>query len=348
MVPSVFISSTIGDLQHLRDTIRSVVEDLGYRPVMSEFSEVAYLSDSTAEEACYKSVAQCQVVVMIIGKHYGSTSSVNPEKSVTEMEFEEALKSSARIITLVDAEVYDFKKVFDANKNKECYEYPEMNNPAKTFAFISRVNAATTRNAIIRYATTTDVRQILKSQFAAMVYDLLCPHDPKADSTMKDILSEVRTLREAMTKSEKPDIRYLTATRFLLEDRNVNFVSLLKHMFGAAIENLIMTIGESENFDGFLASHGMHVEIVENLGNEGFDLPHNEFHYFGSFCPMPYLVVPGEKIMSAHYAWDEKERLVLNPVAHEYFSRTYFELRRMVAQAERVSVAKGGNATPAG
>ena len=346
MVPSVFISSTIGDLQHLRETIRSVVEDLGYRPVMSEFSEVGYLSDSTAEAACYKSVAECQVVVMIIGKHYGSTSSVDPEKSVTEMEFEEALKGSARIITFVDAEVYDFKKVFDANKNKESYEYPEMNNPAKTFAFISRVNAATTRNAIIRYATTMDIRQILKSQFAAMVYDLLCPHDPKADSTMKDILSEVRTLREAMTKSGKPDIRYLTATRFLLEDRNANFVSLLKHMFGAAFENLITTIGEAESFDGFLASHGMHVEIEERLGEKGFDVLHKDFRYFGSFCPLPYLVVPGEKIMTAHYAWDEKSRLVLNPVAYEYYSRTYFELSRMVAQSERVSVASGGKTIP--
>ena len=346
MIPSVFVSSTISGLQPIRDTVRSVVEDLGYRPVMSEWREVNYMSGSTAEASCYKSIGECQIVVLIIGKHYGSASSVDPDKSVTEMEFEEALNGSARIITLVDAEVYQFKKVYDANKTKECIEYPEMNNPEKTFAFISRVNSATTRNAIIPFTTTTDIRQILKSQFATMVYDLLCPHDPKADATLKDILSEVRTLREAMTKSAKPDVKYLAATRFLLEDRNANFVSLLKHIFGGAIEVVIATMTEADDFSGFIAAHGMHVEIDPKLGEKGWEFPSKEFHYFGSFCPLSYLVTPGGRVMTAYYAWDEKERIVLNQVAFDYYTQTFFELKRMVAQAERVSMANGGDAIP--
>lgn len=346
MIPSVFVSSTISGLQPIRDTVRSVVEDLGYRPVMSEWREVNYMSGSTAEASCYKSVGECQVVVLIIGKHYGSASSVDPDKSVTEMEFEKALNGSARIITLVDAEVYEFKKVFDANKAKEGIEYPEMNNPEKTFAFISRVNSATTRNAIIPFTTTTDIRQILKLQFASMVYDLLCPHDPTADATMKDILSEVRTLREAMSKSGRPDVKYLAATRFLLEDRNANFVSLLKHIFGGAIDVLITSVGDADDFSGFIASHGMRVEINPKLGEKGWEFPHKEFHYFGSFCPMPFHVIPGGKVMTAHYAWDEKERIVLNQVAFDYYTQTFFELKRMVAQAERVSMANGGDAIP--
>lgn len=344
MIPSVLISSTIGGLQHIREVVRSVVEDLGYRPVMSEFSEVGYMSGSTAEAACYKTVAECQIVVLIIGKHYGCSSSVEPDKSVTEIEFEEALKGSARIITLVDAEVFEFKKVYDANKvgvDKTGGEisFPDMNNPAKTFAFIARVNSAMTRNAIIPYTTTTDIRQILKTQFATMVYDLLCPHDPKADATLKDILSEVRTMREAMSKSGRPDVKYLAATRFLLEDRNANFVSLLKHIFGGAIDVLITSVGDADDFSGFIASHGMRVEINPKLGEKGWEFPHKEFHYFGSFCPMPFHVIPGGKVMTAHYAWDEKERIVLNQVAFDYYTQTYFELKRSVAQAERVKMA---------
>ena len=69
MIPSVFVSSTISGLQPIRETVRSVVEDLGYRPVMSEWSEVNYMSGSTAEASCYKSVGECQIVVLIIGKH---------------------------------------------------------------------------------------------------------------------------------------------------------------------------------------------------------------------------------------------------------------------------------------
>jgi hypothetical protein len=43
VIPNVFVSSTILDLQYLRDAVRDVVIELGLRPVMSEYSEVGFV-----------------------------------------------------------------------------------------------------------------------------------------------------------------------------------------------------------------------------------------------------------------------------------------------------------------
>ena len=42
MIPNVFISSTIEDLHYLREGLRDAVNDLAYRPVMSDYGEVGY------------------------------------------------------------------------------------------------------------------------------------------------------------------------------------------------------------------------------------------------------------------------------------------------------------------
>ncbi|MCJ7812359.1 DUF4062 domain-containing protein, partial [bacterium] len=43
MIPNVFISSTIKDLHYLRDAIRDLVKELGYRPIMSEYGDIGYI-----------------------------------------------------------------------------------------------------------------------------------------------------------------------------------------------------------------------------------------------------------------------------------------------------------------
>jgi len=43
MIPNIFISSTIKDLKYLRDAIRELISEIGYKPIMSEHGEVGYL-----------------------------------------------------------------------------------------------------------------------------------------------------------------------------------------------------------------------------------------------------------------------------------------------------------------
>ena len=90
MTPVVFVSSSVMDLRHIRDRVRSTLRNLSMIPVMSDYGEIPYMGQTSAEEFCYQTVNDCQIMVLIIGKRYGSNSKLNPDTSVTETEFRTA------------------------------------------------------------------------------------------------------------------------------------------------------------------------------------------------------------------------------------------------------------------
>ena len=116
MIPNIFVSSTIADLHYLRDGLCDAIDELCYHPVMSEHGEVGYLHPNTAAESCYRSVGQCQMVVLIVGKRYGSTG--EDGLSVTHREFLAAKSDTARIITFVEPEILSYKEVFCAGTER--------------------------------------------------------------------------------------------------------------------------------------------------------------------------------------------------------------------------------------
>ena len=328
MIPSVFISSTVSDLRHVRDAVRSTVEAIGYRPVMSEYGDIGYMGGSTAEEACYKTIPECQILVLIVGKHYGSRSKANGAQTVTEMEFDEGMKHCAHIITLVDQEVLEFKKVYDDNPPEKQLSFPGMNAPAKTFAFISRISQLPSRNAIVPFSNASDVHRILRLQFASLVYELLMAQPSKTMASLNDILSEVKTLREAMTKNSKPDVQFLAAIRFLLDDENAQLRNIVKHCCSGSIESAIPKIVESDDIEAFLTALNVKYSVDNSL-DDAKACKMQGIKHFGGFCPPPFWPIKsGEKPKVAQYAWCEPDGLVVNQVALEYYQNEYKYLKR--------------------
>ncbi len=86
----VFISSTQIDLQHERDSVESVVEDLGHECIRAE----TYDSPGTSpQDVCRNMALQCDIYIGIFGARYGyKVPGVG--MSVTEMEYQEARKSN--------------------------------------------------------------------------------------------------------------------------------------------------------------------------------------------------------------------------------------------------------------
>src|SRR5579862_4527348 len=111
MTPNVFISSPIADLHYLRDVLREAVEELAYRPVMSEYGEVGYIAQTSAADSCYRTVRQCQLMVLVVGRRYEPTD--KDGLSVTHREFITAQEVRVPIISFAEAEVLTFKRVFD-------------------------------------------------------------------------------------------------------------------------------------------------------------------------------------------------------------------------------------------
>ena len=91
-VPRVFISSTYYDLKQVRYNIGDFIKSLGYEPVMHERAGVAYTQNTPLENDCYHELASCDIVVCIIGNHFGSQSLDN-DLSITMNEIQTAIKS---------------------------------------------------------------------------------------------------------------------------------------------------------------------------------------------------------------------------------------------------------------
>lgn len=264
MTPSVFISSTISDLRHVRDAVRGVIEEIGFQPVMSEYGEVGYMSGGTAESSCYRSVRDCQIMVLIIGSRYGSESEAMDGMSVTEKEFGTFQDTGGHLITLVAKDTLRYKRIFDVNKGLKGLTIPDMDDAPRVFRFIDQISAAGDSNGIITYENVADIKCFLKRQIGDLVYRALTGAGMLSRNTLTDILSEVQTLRNALSKTERtrPSRFFLRATRFLLDDNNADFSKLLKRL--SRVDRLIEIMEESkeDSFGGLCNAIGVEIEIL--------------------------------------------------------------------------------------
>ncbi len=264
MIPNIFISSTIEDLHHLRDAIRDTVAELGYNPVMSEYGDIGYLPTVSAEDSCYIALRDCQLAIILIGKRYGSISLNNV--SITQNESRIARSKGIPLISLIDQEVLTYKRVHDATSASTAV-FPGMENPQKTFAFIQEIIDSSLNNGILPFSNVTDARLHLKRQLAHLFGDLLRNRFDPLKAEIKDVLSEIATLRHELSSDKGKDFnpqKFLKAMRFLLDDEHKDFRELVEHICDS-LDAAIPVLFGSNTFDDFIKVTGTTIQIVEKM-----------------------------------------------------------------------------------
>lgn len=266
MIPNIFISSTIEDLHHLRDTVRETILEIGYNPVLSDYGDIGYSTLSSAEESCYSTIKDCQLVVLLIGKRYGSKSKNG--LSITHNEFVNARDQNIPVISIVDKEVMTFKKVYDANKTKAIkgHTFPAMDDADLTFEFIQTIMDSPINNGILTFYKASEAREHLKKQLAHIFGNLLLRQFDPIKLQVQDVLSEIKTLRYELLKDKGPEpIQYLKATRFLYQqnERQKNYYGLIKKLDD--IDVVIPKLLKCKSFDEFMENIGVKIEIKEKL-----------------------------------------------------------------------------------
>jgi hypothetical protein len=257
MIPSIFISSTIQDLNHLRDSIRDLIIEIGYTPVMSEYGEVGFLPDASAEDSCYIALKDCQLAVFIIGKRYGSISKNG--LSVTHNEFRTTREKKISTIFLINDEVQSFKRVYEINDNKDTLTFPGMDNPGKLFQLIQEFSDSDLNNGFVLYNNVQSAKQNLKKQIAHIVGDLLTKHFDPVKGEIKDILSEITTLRHILLKNEQEVARqFSVAFRFLLNEEN-NYLKDIAETISGSLEEGVPELLKSANLKSYLKSKGVEI-----------------------------------------------------------------------------------------
>jgi hypothetical protein len=169
--PRVFISSTYYDLKHVRNDIGDFIRSLGYTPVMHDRGGVAYTQTDTIENSCYSELTTCDIVICIIGNHFGTQASTG-DFSITMEELRTAIKNKKKIYIFIAKDVYIENRTYMQNKDSGTFR-PAYADNIKIHQFIEELRLAIKNNPIESFETTTDIVNSLKSQFAGLFQNFL-------------------------------------------------------------------------------------------------------------------------------------------------------------------------------
>lgn len=204
-IPRVFISSTCYDLKYIRENLKYFVRSLGYEPVLSDEGDVFYNPGLHTHDACISEVTSCQIFVLIIGGRYGGIHK-DGEKSITNREYEEAVRLKVPVFALVDSSVYSEHHVYVENRKKHApltppkIHYPSTDDE-RVFGFIDQVRKQVVNNAIVPFNDFSDIEGYLRKQWAGMLYNYITSESEAARvGVLFESISDATSKIEFMTK----------------------------------------------------------------------------------------------------------------------------------------------------
>lgn len=198
--PKIFVSSTCYDLGAVREQLRNFLFDLGYEPILSEYSDILYDPRTHTHTSCLQEVPGADMVVLIVGSRFGgkavpeALSSVSLESisnagfdisaienvsnlSVTQLEVLKAVESQVPVFAFVDEKVWHDHLVFEKNKDLvDQIRFPsiEKQETAKyIFEFINFLKGRIRGNSVIPFSKIEDIESHLRKQWASLFQRLL-------------------------------------------------------------------------------------------------------------------------------------------------------------------------------
>ncbi|MDE5746513.1 MAG: hypothetical protein K2I21_02910, partial [Acetatifactor sp.] len=116
--------------------------------------------------------------------------------SITNKEYEEAVKDKIPVFALVERNVWSDHFVYQKNKkngNADSIVYPNVDN-IKIFEFIDEVRKSENNNAIYPFGDFRDIEQYLKKQWAGLLYNFLT--NSIETKKVKDLFEEIHSATE--------------------------------------------------------------------------------------------------------------------------------------------------------
>jgi hypothetical protein len=218
-IPRVFISSTCYDLRYIRENLKFFVRNMGFEPVLSEEGNVFYDPKLHVQDACLAEVSTCQMFVLIIGGHFGTTFKQATE-SITNHEYREAVKAKVPIFALVEQQTYAEYSVYCKNKENLDIDATKISYPSVDsiliFDFMDEVRGSAVNNALVPFSDFSELESYLKQQWAGMMFNFLSQEgESKRVADMLEALTamsdRIEFLSRQILSSVGTDIAKLTA-----------------------------------------------------------------------------------------------------------------------------------------
>lgn len=269
--PRVFVSSTYYDLKHIRATLHSFIESLGFEPILSEKGDVPYSPELPLDESCYREVANADILVLIIGGRYGARASNEENRddedfyakfdSVTKKEYDAAVEQNIPIYIFIESSVYAEFRTFMKNQDSENIRYASVDS-ANIFRLIKDILAKPNNNPVKGFEKFADIELWLKDQWAGLFKELL--HQDTNQEQLKNLSSQVSTLKEINTTLQKYLEQLLTGDT---EGSNEIIQSERKRLSKIEIGNQLQ---QNELIKYLARTHGLMPNIVaETINSSG-------------------------------------------------------------------------------
>lgn len=347
MIPTVFVSSTVADLHHIRDALRERIAALGYNPVLSDHNGVGYVPSLSAVGSCLKTVSLCSLAVVIVGRRYGTIVDDGGGISVTHKEYRAAREAGVPVFCLVDRDVLAFEQVFDANTKAGDVHFPEqMDNAIGTFTFLREIRASKTNNGLLAYHNVSDACQILTTQLAHFFGNLLGQESNPSARQISEVFTELTKLRAEVrrqadvAKSATPAHHhaFVVATQFLVSESYKQLRSLLVATSGGVVEAITDLLAYS-TLEEYFQRKDIRVTCTDDdqalavpnvLSEQGTSRTRAWFLVpEGLYAEEPRpLSEPGRSYGGIFIIQGDKT-VVMNSVAHKFLSFCYRSIRDM-------------------
>lgn len=292
-IPRIFISSTCYDLGNARDQLRNFILNLGYEPVMSEYSDILFDPRTHTHTSCLNEVQNVDMLILLIGSRFGgqaipealSTVDIeklekssfdteildNPEKlSVTQLEVLKSIEYSIPVFAFVDEKVMHDHFVYQKNKDlsdKITYPSIEKQETAKyIFEFINFLQHRIKGNSLIKFSNIEDIENHLRKQWASLFQRLLKEQkELTTEHNKMYVLSEqIEDIKTAVLSTIANAQNREVARGTIKYRRLIDFLTRLN------ISDINIIFNSSQSFDQLLNSFGIEKYAEIPLSRETF------------------------------------------------------------------------------
>ena len=276
--PRVFISSTYYDLKHLRSSLESFVESLGFDAILSEKGKIAYTPDLPLDESCYREVGSADIFVLIIGGRYGTevsaTKTAVPKtfyeryNSITRGEYGSAVNRDVPTYVLIERSVYAEYETYLKNKSNKAVSYAHVDS-VNIFELIEHILGQPRNNPIQQFEKYSEIEIWLREQWSGLFRELLQRLQSQAqisslqaqvaqlselNTTLKRYLEEIvsRIAPKESEKLIKTETERLANARRLRHIRSNALADFLNRMHTIPVSNIWAAAEQAVSFEDFV------------------------------------------------------------------------------------------------
>jgi len=228
----VFVASTCYDMQAIRAQLKSLLNALGYEPVMSDDADVIFDPRLHTHTSCLREVTNCDMVVLVVGSRFGGATipkalelidmdhlsdlsrsdrfgEDKAKISITQAEVVKAIQSGIPVFAFVEAGVLRDHLTYEKNKNKPIINQIEFSSIDKAetapyiFEFMNFLRLRNENNSIFEFSRLEDIESQLKKQWAGLFQRLLHEQRSKAQEGRRidNLSSQIADLKAAVLSS---------------------------------------------------------------------------------------------------------------------------------------------------